>query len=391
MSSAIAITCQGVSKRFALVDGGSAWRLAFGASKDVPVYQALHDISFTVPKGQFVGVLGRNGAGKSTLLRVVGGVYAADEGRVAVNGAMSAIYELGLVGNPELTGRAYADRLLTVHGFSRRERAEMIADIHDFSELGDRFEDPVLTYSAGMTARLFFATATAGSYDVYLLDEILSVGDQHFQAKCWRRLRDRISGGASGVLVTHDWSAIVRMCETAYVLDKGKVTFGGPAERAARLYLYGEDAREAHHAGIAKLLSRPQTPIAATAGKDLDITVDVLVETAAEVGCTFVIERLQPGFGWETALMSRDVAPIGSHPGEYQLAIRVPKLPLEPGSYQISLHLVMPDRDVPGRRIILDGWSWLNGNGLSLDIVGDAMPGAALPLHWRVGATEAIA
>lgn len=391
MSSVIAITCQGVSKRFALVDGGSAWRLAFGASKNVAVYQALHDISFTVPKGQFVGVLGRNGAGKSTLLRVVGGVYAADEGRVAVNGAMSAIYELGLVGNPELTGRAYADRLLTVHGFSRRERAEMIADIHDFSELGDRFEDPVLTYSAGMTARLFFATATAGSYDVYLLDEILSVGDQHFQAKCWRRLRDRISGGASGVLVTHDWSAIVRMCETAYVLDKGKVTFGGPAERAARLYLYGEDAREAHHAGVAKFLSRPQTPIAAAAGEDLDITADVVIETAAQVGCVFVIERLQPGFGWETALMSRGVTSVGSEPGEYRVAIKVPGLPLEPGSYQISLHLVMPDPDVPGRRIILDGWSWLNGDGLALDIAGDTVPGAALPLRWCVGATEAVA
>lgn len=391
MSSAIAITCQGVSKRFTLVDGGSAWRLAFGVSKDVPVYQALHDVNFTVPKGQFVGVLGRNGAGKSTLLRVVGGVYAADQGRVAVNGAMSAIYELGLVGNPELTGRAYADRLLTVHGFSRRERAEMIADIQDFSELGGRFEDPVLTYSAGMTARLFFATATAGSYDVYLLDEILSVGDQHFQAKCWRRLRDRISGGASGVLVTHDWSAIVRMCETAYVLDKGKVTFGGPAERAARLYLYGEDARETHHLGIARFLSRPQTPIVATAGEDLDIAVDISIETAAQVGCVFVIERLQPGFGWETALMSRNVTAVGSRPGEYRIAIKVPCLPLEPGSYQISLHLVMPDPEMPGRRIALDGWSWLNGDGLSLDIVGDVTPGAALPLRWCVGAAEAIA
>jgi lipopolysaccharide transport system ATP-binding protein len=391
MPSAIAITCQGVSKRFALVDGGSAWRLAFGAGKDVPVYQALQDISFTVPKGQFVGVLGRNGAGKSTLLRVLGGVYACDTGRVSVNGAMSAIYELGLVGNPELTGRAYADRLLTVHGFARHERAEMIADIHEFSELGDRFDDPVLTYSAGMTARLFFATATAGSYDVYLLDEILSVGDQHFQAKCWRRLRDRISQGASGVLVTHDWSAIVRMCESAYVLDKGKMTFGGPAERAARIYLYGEDARETHHRGVARFISRPQTPILAKVGEDFTVIVDVEIEVPAEVGCVFVIERLQPGFGWETALMSRDVTAIGSQPGRYQVEIGVPKLPLEPGSYQGSLHLVMPDPELPSRRVALDGWSWLNGDGLTLDIVGDARPGSALPLQWRIEQAEAAA
>src|SRR3954469_935343 len=229
MSVAIAITCRGVSKAFALVDGGNAWRLVFGSAKDVPIFQALRDISFDVPKGQFVGVLGRNGAGKSTLLRVIGGVYAADRGSVSVDGALSGLYELGLVGNPELTGRAYADRLLNVHGFSERDRAAMIADIHEFSELGDRFDDPVLTYSAGMTARLFFSTATAGHYEVYLLDEILSVGDQHFQAKCWRRLRDRVSRGASGVLVTHDWSAILKMCETAHILESGRITFSGPA------------------------------------------------------------------------------------------------------------------------------------------------------------------
>lgn len=390
MSRAIAITCQGVSKRFALVDGGSAWRLAFGAGKNVPTYQALSDISFDVPKGQFVGILGRNGAGKSTLLRVIGGVYVSDTGRVAVNGAMSAIYELGLVGNPQLTGRAYADRLLTVHGFSSRQRAEMIRDIHEFSELGDRFEDPVQTYSAGMGARLFFATATAGQYEVYLLDEVLSVGDQHFQAKCWRRLRDRISQGASGVLVTHDWSAIVRMCETAYVLEKGVVSFAGPAERAARHYLYGEDARETHKSGIARFARRPLLPDSIETGTDLRIEVEAVIETAAPVGCVCVIERLQPGFGWETSLMSRSMVPVGKTPGRYAVTVEVPHLPLDPGSYQISLHLAMPDPDMPGRRIALDGWSWLNGNGLQLEVTGSLEQGLSLPLRWTVESAERL-
>ncbi len=384
MSAAIAITCQGVSKRFALVDGGNAWRLAFGAAKDVPVFQALHEVSFDVPKGQFVGVLGRNGAGKSTLLRVVGGVFATDTGQVSVNGAMSSIYELGLVGNPELTGRAYANRLLTVHGFPRSQRAAMIADIHEFSELGDRFEDPVLTYSAGMSARLFFSTATAGSHDVYLLDEILAVGDKHFQAKCWRRLRDRISQGASGVLVTHDWAAILRMCETAYVLESGKVIFGGAAERAARLYLYGKDARESFHEGVAHFTSRPHAPIRALSGQNLTIAAIATVEVPAQVGCVFVIERLQPGFGWETALMSRGVTPVGTAEGQYKIEINILDLPLDPGQYQISLHLVMPDPEIAGRRIALDGWSWLNGNGLALEVAGDASRGLTLPMRWKV-------
>lgn len=383
-SSAVAITCQGVSKRFALVDGGSAWRLALGAGEGIPIYQALRDINFAVPKGQFVGVLGRNGAGKSTLLRVIGGVYAADQGRVAVNGAMSAIYELGLVGNPELTGRAYAERLLTVHGFSKRERAVMIADIHAFSELGDRFEDPVLTFSAGMTARLFFATATAGSYEVYLLDEILSVGDQHFQAKCWRRLRDRIGRGASGVIVTHDWSAIVKMCETAHVLDKGSIVFSGPAERAARLYLFGEAAGFAYHSGVARLGPSP-APLRARPGELLSFGFGVEILQPAKVGCVAVIERLQPGYGWETALMSRGPHPVGTKAGRFDVRIDLPELPLDPGSYQIGVNLVMPDADKGDPYVtLLDGWSWLNGNGIALEIEGDPDQGLALPLRWSV-------
>lgn len=388
MSQAVAISCKGVSKRFTLIDGGNAWRLAFGMDKDLPSFQALEGVTFDVPKGQFVGVLGRNGAGKSTLLRVLGGVYSPDEGSVSVSGAMSAIYELGLVGNPQLTGRAYAERLLTVHGFERRERAVMIEDIHEFSELGDRFEDPVLTYSAGMGARLFFSAATAGSYELYLLDEVLSVGDQHFQAKCWRRLRDRISQGASGVLVTHDWAAIVRMCETAHVLEGGRSIYSGPAEKAARLYLYGEEARGTYPTGVAHFTGFPEYPREAQPGAEISIRAEAVLLQAVDVGCVLVIERMQPGFGWETALMSRGIAAVGDKPGRYAIDIRIPALPLEPGTYQISLHLVMPDPETPGARIALDGWSWLDGNGLALDVKGQHGSGLTLPLRWQVEPTN---
>src|SRR5262245_36493218 len=366
MLRAVAITCQGVSKSFPLVDGGSAWRLAFGLDRDVPRFKALDGVSFEVPKGQFLGVLGRNGAGKSTLLRVLGGIYVPDSGRVKVSGAMSGLYELGLVGNPQLTGRQYTDRLLTVHGFCAAERTAMVADVHEFSELGDRFDDPVLTYSAGMGARLYFAAATAGSYEVYLLDEVLSVGDQHFQSKCWRRLRDRVSGGASGVLVTHDWGAIVKLCEMAHVLDRGKVIFSGPAERAARIYLYGEAARSTYQTGIARFASAPVYPRAIESGADFTLQAEVEIQASGAVGVVFVIERLQPGFGWETGLMSRHVTPVGEEPGRYAIEVKVPALPLEPGAYQISLHLVMPNPESSISRLVLDGYSWLDGNGLAL-------------------------
>ncbi|MCH8476215.1 MAG: ATP-binding cassette domain-containing protein [Opitutales bacterium] len=384
MSQAVAISCKGVSKRFTLIDGGNAWRLAFGMGKDMPFFQALDGVTFDVPKGQFVGVLGRNGAGKSTLLRVLGGVYSPDKGSVSVSGAMSAIYELGLVGNPQLTGRAYAERLLTVHGFERRERAVMIEDIHEFSELGDRFDDPVLTYSAGMGARLFFSAATAGSYEVYLLDEVLSVGDQHFRAKCWRRLRDRISRGASGVLVTHDWAAIVRMCETAHVLQRGRVLYSGAAEKAARMYLYGEEARATYVADNCRFTQRPETIITAVPGEDVVLEFGVRLNAALPIGCTCAVERLQPGYGWETALMTRAAMPVTDRPGDYILSVTIPRLPLEPGSYQISLHLTTPDLEIPGRLKLLDGLSWLDGNGLALEVVGAPGSGLTLPLRWQV-------
>lgn len=386
MSKAVAISVEGVSKRYALVDHGSAWRLALGDRRGVETFDALKDIGFEVPKGRFVGVLGRNGAGKSTLLRVIGGVYAPDRGRIAVKGALSGLYELGLVGHPELTGRQYADRLLTVHGFGARSRAEMLEDIQDFSELGDRFDDPVLTYSAGMMARLFFSTATAGRYEVYLLDEILSVGDQHFQAKCWRRLRDRVSDGASGVLVTHDWSAIVRMCETAHVLDGGRITYTGPSERAARLYLYGEQAKETYEAREARFVDLPSSPVQARAGEDLRLRATAELTSPVEAGVVFALERLQTGYGWETALMSRSPSPVGATPGRYDIDIVVPALPLEAGDYQIALHLVAPDPVSPGRRRILDGRTWLNGDGITLRVEGGPRRGLAVPARWSVEA-----
>jgi lipopolysaccharide transport system ATP-binding protein len=383
MSNAVAITCQGVSKSFALVDSGNAWRVALTNDASIPRYQALKHVTFDVPKGQFVGILGRNGAGKSTLLRIVGSVFAPETGHVSVSGAMSGLYELGAVGNRELTGRQYADRLLTIHGFAPRDRAEMISEIQEFSELEDRFDDPVRTYSAGMGARLYFSTATAGKYDVYLLDEILSVGDQHFQSKCWRRLRERMSRGATGILVTHDWAAILRMCETAHILDRGEMVFSGPAERAVRRYLYGDEKGDELVGGVAKFLGKPSYPAMIGRGQDFLMSADVEILQDADVFATFVIERMQAGFGWETSLMSREPVSVGHAPGRHVLEVSVPSLPLEPGSYQCRIGLMLVESG-SRRRIGLDGFSWMNGTGLPLEVVGERSEGLTLPVTWSV-------
>jgi lipopolysaccharide transport system ATP-binding protein len=384
MAKGVTVSVSGVSKSFALADHGKVWRMAFGAADAGSRFKALQDITFDVPKGEFVGILGRNGAGKSTLLRVTGGVYAPDTGSVAVSGRLSGLYELGLAGNPQLTGRAYAERLLTMQGFRARERRLMIEDIQEFSELGDRLDDPVLTYSAGMSARLFFATSTAGFYDVYLIDEILSVGDQHFQGKCWRRIRERVSRGASGVLVTHDWAAIVQMCASAHIIERGRIAFSGSAALAARRYLYGEDAGEPLRTDVARWRGAPPAPIVARTGSSLSITLEAEIIAPEAVHAVAVIERLQAGYGWENALMSRDITLVGDRPGRYAVTISVPALPLDPGPYQGSFALVMRDPQAPGRRIVLDNWNWLNGTGVPIEVEGDAEAGMLLPIQARV-------
>lgn len=384
MSQGVAVSCQGVSKSFALLDKGNAWKIVFGNHANLPSFRALTDVSFDVPKGQFVGILGRNGAGKSTLLRVTGGVYPPDAGKVRIHGTLSSLYELGLVANPELTGRQYAERLLKIHSFSPADREAMLADILEFSELGDRFEDPVLTYSSGMGARLYFSVATAGRYSVYLLDEVLAVGDMHFQSKCWRRLRDRVGAGASGVLVTHDWASIVKLCETAYVMDRGQVVYSGPAERAARFYLYGETGREELLEGVARFARRPEYCEVVEAGSDFLLNVEVEILEATEVKLGVVFERLQPGFGWETAAMTRELVTVGNRPGRYPVAVALKETPLEPGNYQISLQLAVPDPELPSRGLLVDSFGWLSGTGLQLEIRGSVGQGLMLPAVWSM-------
>jgi lipopolysaccharide transport system ATP-binding protein len=381
--NAIAVGCRGVTKRFAVLGAGQVWRVGLGFSDGLESFEALRDVTFNVPKGQFVGVVGRNGAGKSTLLRVIGGVYPADEGSVWTNGALSGLYELGLVGHSEATGRQYANRLLEIHGFKRRQREDMIRDIHEFSELGDRFDDPVLTYSAGMGARLFFSTATAGQYDVYLLDEILSVGDQHFAAKCWRRLQERVSNGASGILVTHDWSAVLKLCQTAHVLDRGRIVFTGPAEKATRIYLYGESAVAPVRRDIAAFVKTQPLSMTARQGEDFTLATEVEIFQPCDVRFGFIIERMQAGFGWETVVMTKAMIPVGQRPGRHPVKVKVPRLPIEPRTYQISLQLTAPDPEMPTQNITADSVGWLSGNGITLEVTGDATA-QLLDTTWTV-------
>jgi lipopolysaccharide transport system ATP-binding protein len=381
----VALRCDDVAKAFPVLDKASGWRLALGLAGGGDRVQALDGVSFAVPKGEFVGILGRNGAGKSTLLRVLGGIYRPDCGRVCVVGDLSGLYEIGTSGNSELTGREYARRFLSLSGVPAAALPPLIDEIREFAELDDRFDDSIVTYSTGMAARLYFAVATARQHEVYLIDEVLSVGDSHFQAKCWNRIRARVAHGASGVLVTHDWSAVIKLCRTAHIMDAGRIVFSGPAALAVRRYLYGPEEKLPGNTRIARFEADLPPSLAWRSGEDSRLRVPVQVFERRPVCLRLSIERMSLAVGWEIVLMSRAAAPIGAAPGRYLAEIAIPALPLAPGTYVLNLFLGLePGPDNP-ERVVVDTRSWLAGNGIELCVTG--APQAALlrlPMDWHV-------
>lgn len=198
--------------------------------------RALEEISFEVPGGVTLGVVGHNGAGKSTLLRIAAGILQPSEGVATMRGVIAPIIELGTGFEFELSGRENIFFNGALLGRSWGDMNDRVKEIIDFSELGEFIDHPIRTYSTGMVVRLAFAIATTVNPDILLLDEVLSVGDQRFQAKCNRRMKEFRKCGVTTVLVSHDLEAIERNCDHAIWLDHGKVRQGGPAEDVVEDY-----------------------------------------------------------------------------------------------------------------------------------------------------------
>lgn len=196
----------------------------------------LKDFSLTVNKGEFLGILGRNGSGKSTLLKTLSGIYYPDNGNIHINGKLTPFIELGVGFNPELSGKDNVYLNGALLGFSRKEIAAIYDDIVSFAEL-ERFMDQKLkNYSSGMQVRLAFSIAIRANTDILVLDEVLAVGDEAFQRKCYDYFNQLKLEGKTVVLVTHDMSAVKRFCTRAVVINKGKIIYDGDTEGAAATY-----------------------------------------------------------------------------------------------------------------------------------------------------------
>jgi ABC-2 type transport system ATP-binding protein len=200
------------------------------------VQNALDGISFEVQKGDFFGIVGRNGSGKSTLLKLLAGIYAPTAGDIQINGSLVPFIELGVGFNPELSGRDNVYLNGALLGFNREDMARMYDEIVEFAEL-ERFMDQKLkNYSSGMQVRLAFSIAIRADSDILLLDEVLAVGDEAFQRKCFSYFAHLKKKKKTVVLVTHDMSAVQRFCTDAILLEDGGLTLSGKATVVADQY-----------------------------------------------------------------------------------------------------------------------------------------------------------
>ncbi len=200
------------------------------------VFKALQNISFEVARGEVVGIVGRNGSGKSTLLQIICGTLSASSGDVQTHGRISALLELGSGFNPEFTGRDNMYLNAALIGMSRAELEGRIPDILDFADIGDFIDQPVKTYSSGMAVRLAFAVAINVSADILIVDEALAVGDELFQRKCFSRIDQLRSEGATILFVSHSAGTIVDLCDRAVLLDGGELIADGSPKAVVGLY-----------------------------------------------------------------------------------------------------------------------------------------------------------
>lgn len=232
------VSAHNISKQFRIyLNDRSRFFEFFGRRKRHETHWALKDVSFEVPRGGSFGIIGANGAGKSTLLRLIAGISEPTQGHLQVRGSFSSLLDLGLGFHPTFTGRQNIHLNCALLGMKPKEIEERIPQMIAFAEIEEFIDYPVRTYSSGMALRLGFGIAAHLDTDLFLIDEVLAVGDQYFQRKCIRKIEQFVDAGKSIVLVSHDLHAIRNLCDTVMWLDHGEVKAIGPARQVVEQYM----------------------------------------------------------------------------------------------------------------------------------------------------------
>ena len=228
------IEIAGVTKQFTLRHRRSLKELAVAAVRrqdlGINTFKALDDVTFDVHQGETVALLGFNGSGKSTLLKLISGVLRPDGGRVRTRGRVAGLIEVGAGFHPDLTGRENVFLNGAILGMTEKQIEDAYDSIVDFAEIPDFMETEVKFYSSGMFLRLAFAVAVHSDPEVFLIDEILAVGDEPFQRKCLGEIRGLSDQGKTLVIVSHDLDMVSDLCERGVLLEKGVKVADGPSK-----------------------------------------------------------------------------------------------------------------------------------------------------------------
>ena len=235
-----AIKVDNVSKKFKIYydkPNTLKERLVFWNKTKVDYHEVLKNINLTIKKGETVALIGVNGSGKSTLLKLMTKIIYPTEGKIITNGKLSSLLELGAGFHPDFTGRENIYFNASIFGLSAAEIDARVQDIIDFSELGEFIDAPVRTYSSGMYMRLAFSVAINVDAEILLIDEILAVGDQHFQDKCFAKLEELKNSDKTIVIVSHSLGAVKKLCNRGIWIYNGEVKEDGKIDKVIDDYL----------------------------------------------------------------------------------------------------------------------------------------------------------
>ncbi len=317
-------------------------------------FWALRDVSFEVPRGEVIAVVGKNGAGKSTLLKVLSRITEPTVGRIELRGRVASLLEVGTGFHPDLTGRENIYLNGAILGMPRSSLRRKFDAIVEFAEVATFLDTPVKHYSSGMYLRLAFSVAAHLDGEILLVDEVLAVGDVAFQQKCLGKMKDVSRGGRTVVFISHNMAAVSTLCSRAIVLNQGRPVFDGPAPDAVRYYLENNLADSAASWDLSSMprrvddlaslvqLERVWAVMARADGFRFGEPLRFRVELSASVtldhlACAVGLDDMH-GRRVVTFDSGRQAAPISTVAGvRYAIDVQIPPFGLLPGKYLLSV------------------------------------------------------
>jgi len=335
-------------------------------------FVALDRASFSIKKGETLGIIGDNGAGKSTLLQLIAGTISPTSGEIIVNGKVLALLELGIGFHPDFTGRENIFFYGDILGFPRRFIQSKFNEIVEFSELGDFIDRPLKTYSSGMQMRLAFSLISSLEPDILIIDEALSVGDMHFQKKCIDRIMEFKNKGITIIFCSHSAYQVIILCDNVIWLKEGKIEMQGEAERVVPAYeFYQLDKDRKMHESSKKLPVSSDCPVVI---KELEILNKLPAKRGDDLSFRLSIECIDDSLPYNVTLSikmdtGRGVYVTGTHLAgkgpihgkKKEILITYPHIPIMGGVYYAHARvlddkglMVYHERVIPPFEVVKD-------------------------------------